>query len=155
MFEQLLSIQGDSIFNLLTLVLRLILGFVVLPHGAQKLLGWFGGYGFKGTMNYFTQTLRIPYVLGLLAILAESFGALALIGGLLTRPAALGIGVVLLTAAIMIHRPYGFFINWFGNQKGEGYEYFILAVGIAAVLVITGSGAWSLDHAFAQLVSRI
>lgn len=151
MFAQLFSTHADGVFDLLTLMLRLALGIVILPHGAQKLLGWFGGYGFKGTMGYFTQTLGIPYALGLLAIAAESFGALALIGGLLTRPAALGIGIVLLTAALLIHRPHGFFINWFGNQRGEGYEYFILAVGIAAVLVITGGGAWSLDRALGLL----
>ncbi len=106
----------------LTLALRLTLGLVILPHGAQKLLGWFGGYGFRGTMGYFTGTLGIPYALGLLAIVAESLGALALVAGLLTRPAALGIGIVMAVAALTSHRRHGFFMNWFGTQAGEGYE---------------------------------
>lgn len=148
---QLLFEPGTGAFDLLTLVLRLALGAVILPHGAQKLLGWFGGYGYRGTMGYFTGTMRIPYPLGVLAILAESFGALALIVGFLTRPAALGITVVMVVAALTSHRRHGFFMNWFGNQAGEGIEFFILAVGIALVLVLAGGGALSLD---ALLASR-
>ena len=146
MLQALLQTQDSFVFNLFTLVLRVALGAVILPHGAQKVLGWFGGYGFKGTMGYFTQTMHIPYLFGLLAIIAEFFGALALIAGLLTRPAALGIGGVMLVAAIMVHRQHGFFMNWFGNQGGEGFEFHILAASIALVLVVTGGGAWSLDH---------
>ncbi|MFN8375966.1 MAG: DoxX family protein [Anaerolineae bacterium] len=131
--------------DILLLVLRIALGLVIFPHGAQKLLGWFGGFGYSGTMNYFTKTMHIPYLFGLLAIIAEFFGSLALMAGLLVRPAALGIGVTMLVAAWLVHRPNGFFMNWFGSQQGEGYEYFILAVGVAAVLVIAGAGAWSLD----------
>ena len=140
--------------NLFTLVLRLALGLVILPHGAQKLLGWFGGYGFQGTMGYFTQTMHIPYLLGVLAIFAEFFGGLALLAGVLTRPAALGVGVVMVVAAVLAHRPYGFFMNWFGNQQGEGFEFHILAAGIALVLVITGGGAWSLDHVLLSAIAR-
>ncbi len=139
-------VQTQTAFvDLLALALRLVLGIVILPHGAQKLLGWFGGYGYRGTMGFFTGTLRIPYAFGLLAIVAESFGALALIAGLLTRPAALGIGVVMAVAALTSHRRNGFFMNWFGNQVGEGYEYFILAGGIALVLALAGGGTYSLD----------
>ena len=148
---QLLFEPGTGAFDLLTLVLRLALGAVILPHGAQKLLGWFGGYGYRGTMGYFTGTMRIPYPLGVLPILAESFGALALIVGFLTRPAALGIAVVMVVAALTAHRRHGFFMNWFGNQEGEGIEFFILAAGIALVLVLAGGGAFSLD---ALLASR-
>jgi putative oxidoreductase len=129
--------------------LRLALAIVIFPHGAQKLLGWFGGFGYKGTMGYFTQTLGIPSVFGFLAIVAEFFGPLALIAGFLTRPAAFGIGVVMLVAALKIHLPYGFFSNWFGNQKGEGYEYFILTIGMALTLMIAGGGALSLDQVLA------
>ena len=146
MFVSIIQTESDLIVNVLTTVLRLALGLVILPHGLQKLLGWFGGYGYRGTMGYFTQTLHIPYVFGLLAIVAESFGALAVIAGLLTRPAALAIGVVMAVAALMVHRRYGFFGNWFGNQAGEGVEYFILAAAIALALVVTGGGAWSLDY---------
>jgi putative oxidoreductase len=136
--------------NYAVLFLRLALAVAIFPHGAQKLLGWFGGFGYKGTMGYFTQTLGIPTVFGFLAIVAEFFGSLALIAGFLTRPAAFGIGVVMLVAALKVHLPYGFFTNWFGNQKGEGYEYFILAIGMALTLMIAGGGAWSLDQVLAS-----
>lgn len=142
----ILQTNNETVFNILTLALRLILGLVILPHGAQKLLGWFGGYGFKGTMGFFTNTVGVPYIFGLLAIIAEFFGPFGLFTGLLTRPAALGIGAVMITAAFTSHRRNGFFMNWFGNQEGEGYEYFILAAGISAVLVLTGGGGWSLDY---------
>jgi putative oxidoreductase len=132
------------------LVARLVLGLVILPHGAQKLLGWFGGYGFKATMGYFTQNLRIPYPFALLAIAAEFFGGLALIAGLFGRVAALGVGVVMIVAALKVHQPHGFFMNWLGNQKGEGYEFHLLAAALALVVLIGGSGAWSLDQVIAQ-----
>ena len=138
--------ENDLLINTLALVLRLALGVVIFPHGAQKLLGWYGGYGFKGTMGYFTQTQHIPYIFGLLAIIAEFFGALAVIAGFLTPIAAFGIGVTMLVAAYTVHRPNGFFMNWFGNQVGEGYEYFILAIGAAVALTLIGGGEWSLDH---------
>jgi putative oxidoreductase len=137
--------------NYAVLFLRLALAVAIFPHGAQKLLGWFGGFGYKGTLGYFTQTLGIPTVFGFLAIVAEFFGSLALIAGFLTRPAAFGIAVVMLVAAVKVHLQYGFFTNWFGNQKGEGYEYFILAIGMALMLMIAGGGAWSLDQALASV----
>lgn len=130
------------------LILRLALAAVIFPHGAQKLLGWFGGYGFKGTMKYFTDS-GIPAVLALLAIATEFLGPLGLIVGLLTRVAAFGIACVMLVAIITVHWPHGFFMNWFGNQKGEGFEYHLLALGIAITLIIVGGGLWSLDGALA------
>lgn len=136
--------------DLSPLVLRMVLGLVMFPHGAQKLLGWFGGYGFAGTMHHFTENMGIPYVFALLAILAESFGALALISGLFTRPAAFGIGAVMTVAALMVHLPNGFFMNWFGNQAGEGFEYHLLALAIAFALVLKGGGRWSLDGLIAR-----
>ncbi len=148
--EQLFQAQPGA-FDFLTLVLRLALGLVILPHGAQKLLGWFGGGGYRGTLAYF-RTLNIPYPLGILDIIAEFFGSLALIVGFLTRPAAFGIGAVMVTVAVMIHRPHGFFMNWEGTQQGEGFQFHILAAGIALVLVVTGGGAWSLD---ALLAARL
>ena len=154
MLPDMLQTNDPLTVNLFTLVLRLALGLVILPHGAQKLLGWFGGYGFQGTMGYFTQTMHIPYLLGVLAIIAEFFGGLALLAGVLTRPAALGIGVVMVVAAVLAHRSYGFFMNWFGNQQGEGVEFHILAAGMALVLVITGGGAWSLDHVLLSAIAR-
>jgi len=127
-------------------ILRITLGLVIFPHGAQKLLGWFGGFGFSGTMHHFTENMGIPYIFALLAILAESFGALGLIVGLGTRVAALGIGATIGVAALMVHAQHGFFMNWFGKQAGEGFEYHLLVVGIALALVISGGGKWSLDR---------
>src|SRR3954471_23694656 len=105
---------------------RLTLGIVMFPHGAQKVLGWFGGYGFSGTLHFFTDQMHIPAVFAVLAIAAEFFGSLGLITGFLSRIAALGIAVNMIVAVKMVHAANGFFINWFGNQKGEGYEYHIL-----------------------------
>lgn len=127
-------------------VLRLFLGLVMLPHGAQKLLGWFGGHGFSATMQHFTDGMGIPFVFALLAILAESFGSLGLIVGLCTRIAALGVGVTIGVAALMVHLENGFFMNWTGKQTGEGFEFHLLVVGMALALVIGGGGKWSLDR---------
>ncbi|MGH9899842.1 MAG: DoxX family protein [Pyrinomonadaceae bacterium] len=137
-------VQTNNSFT--TLVLRLALGIVFFPHGAQKFLGWFGGFGFTGTMSYFTQVAGIPAVLAFLVIVAEFFGALGLITGLLTRIAAFGIAAIMLVAVLMVHSSNGFFMNWEGTQKGEGFEYHILAFAIAAALMIRGGGLWSLDN---------
>lgn len=128
------------------LILRLTLGLVILPHGLQKTFGMFGGYGFTGTMGFFTEQLHIPAIFAFLAIAAEFAGALGLITGLLSRVAALGIGATMLVAIFMGHFENGFFMNWFGNQKGEGFEYHLLAIGIAIVIMIKGSGAFSIDR---------
>ena len=125
---------------------RLVLALVMFPHGLQKVLGWFGGYGFSGTMQFFTQQMGIPAVLAFLAIAVEFLGPLALVLGLAGRIAAAGIAVNMAVAALMVHLPNGFFMNWFGNQKGEGFEYHLLAIALALVVVIRGSGAWSLDR---------
>lgn len=133
------------------LVLRLALGLMIIPHGVQKLLGWFGGYGFSGTMGYFSDTLGIPYLFGLLAIAAEFFGGFALLVGLFTRVAASGVGTTLTVAALMVHAEYGFFMDWYGTQAGEGVEFFLLALGIAVALVIGGGGRYSMDRALTAL----
>lgn len=132
------------------LVARVALGLVILPHGAQKALGWFGGYGFNGTMGFFTQQMGIPAPLALLAIAVEFLGALGLITGLFGRVSALGVGITMLVAALMAHLPNGFFMNWFGAQKGEGIEYFVLAIGLALVVMVKGAGALSLDRLIAK-----
>ena len=128
------------------LLLRLALGAVFFPHGAQKVLGWFGGYGFTGTMGFFTGTLHIPAILAFLAILAEFAGSLALILGFFTRVAAFGIASVMTVAILAVHSQFGFFMNWTGNQKGEGIEYHLLTLAIAAVLMIAGGGLLSIDR---------
>ena len=134
------------------LILRVTLGVVMLPHGAQKLLGWFGGPGFNGTMAMFTDKMHIPMFLALLVIIAESFGSLALIAGLLTRLAAFGITCIMVVAIAMVHWPNGFFMNWSGKQAGEGFEYHLLAIGIGIVLLIIGGGRWSMDGAISKRV---
>ena len=130
-------LQTDS--GVVGLILRITLAVVFFPHGAQKVLGWFGGHGFKGTMKYFTDS-GIPTVFALLAMAAEFLGPVGLAVGLLTRIAALGIACVMLVAIVRVHWPNGFFMNWFGNQKGEGFEYHLLALGMAISLIIAGAG---------------
>jgi putative oxidoreductase len=128
------------------LVLRLVLGSVFFAHGAQKILGWFGGDGFTGTMGFFTQQMGIPTPLAVLAIAAEFFGGLGLLVGFLGRIAALGILSNMVVAVLMVHRPYGFFMNWAGNQQGEGYEYHLLAMALGVAILMNGSGAFSMDR---------
>ncbi len=129
-------------------VVRLVLGIVFFAHGAQKMLGWFGGYGFSGTMGFFVH-MGIPAPLAFLAICAEFFGGLGLIVGLLSRVAAFGIMVNMLVAIVTVHRFNGLFMNWFGNQKGEGYEYHLLAIALCLVVMVKGAGALSIDRALA------
>ena len=145
LFQSLVA-TGDSFAPLF---LRVALGAMMFPHGAQKLLGWFSGYGFTGTMGYFTGTVGTPWVVGLLVILGEFFGSLMLIAGFGTRFAAASLVLIMLGAAWQL-RANGFFMNWFGNQKGEGVEFFILAIGIAVALTVTGGGKFSVDSLFAH-----
>jgi putative oxidoreductase len=138
--------------NTATVILRVVLGVVFFAHGAQKMLGWFGGPGFSGTLGMFANYMHIPAPLAILAICAEFFGGLGLIFGLLTRPAAAGIAVNMLVATAFLHRNFGFFMNWTGTQKGEGFEYHLLVLAMTAFLVIRGAGAYSLDRAFTAAV---
>lgn len=131
-------------------LVRLTLAVVIFPHGAQKLLGWFGGYGFSGTMGFFTEGLGIPFIFGLLAIIAEFFGALALATGFLGRIASFGIAMVMIVAVATSHLANGFFMNWGGNQAGEGFEYHLLALGMSLAIMVGGSGALSLDRLLAR-----
>jgi putative oxidoreductase len=145
MWKKIIRTNDDTV----ALVLRLALGIVFFPHGMQKLVGWFGGYGFEGTMGFFTAKLGIPAVFAFLAVMAEGLGSLGLIAGLGTRLAAFGIAVNMAVAVLMLHLPNGFFMNWFGNQKGEGIEYHLLVIGMGIALMIVGGGKWSLDGAIA------
>jgi len=132
-----------------TAVARLALGIVMFPHGAQKLLGWFGGHGFAGTMGFFTGGMGLPAPLAALIIFIEFFGSLALIVGALSRPAALGIAAIMIGAVATVHGKFGFFMNWYGTAPGEGFEYHLLALGLAALVLVRGAGALSLDRAVA------
>lgn len=136
------------------LILRLTLGVVMFPHGAQKLLGWYGGFGFSGTMGFFTETMHLPWIVALLVIVGECFGSLGLIAGLLTRFTAASFIVIMLGAITTSHLQNGFFMNWFGKQQGEGYEYHLLVIGIGLALLMTGAGKWSVDRLIAEKVQR-
>src|SRR5580704_1794463 len=128
-------------------LLRLVMGVIFFAHGAQKALGWFGGYGFSGTMGFFTNMMHIPAPLAFLAICAEFLGGIGLLVGLLGRVAAFGITCNMLVAVLLVHSKVGFFMNWTGQQKGEGFEYHLLAIAVAIVLMVKGSGAFSIDRA--------
>lgn len=131
-------------------IMRLTLGCVMLPHGLQKVFGLFGGAGLQATMNSFTAKLGLPAPVAVLVILAESAGALGLIFGFFTRLCALGIALVMGGAIFFAHWQHGFFMNWFGRQAGEGFEYHLLAIGLALALVVHGGGKWSLDQRIAR-----
>jgi putative oxidoreductase len=143
MLRKLIQTGDDAV----ALLLRLTLGVVMLPHGAQKVLGWFGGAGFGGTMQFFTQRLHTPTLFALLAIVSEAAGALGLLSGFLTRIAAFGILCNMIVAVAVVHLGNGFFMNWFGHQKGEGFEYHLLAIGLALAIIIRGGGMASVDRA--------
>jgi putative oxidoreductase len=130
-------------------VMRLLAGIVFFAHGAQKALGWFGGYGFSGTMGFFTNMLHVPAPFAFLAIMAEFLGGMGLILGFLARIAAFGIAVNMLVAVMMVHRHVGFFMNWGGKQNGEGFEFHLLAVAIMIAIMVRGAGALSVDGALA------
>ncbi|MGH9379689.1 MAG: DoxX family protein [Thermoanaerobaculia bacterium] len=131
-----------------TRIASLTLGIVFFPHGAQKMLGWFGGPGFAGEMELLTG-IGIPAFFAFLVILGEFFGALGLIVGFLSRAAAAGIAVIMAGAVFIAHLQHGFFMNWSGQQPGEGFEYHLLALALCAVVMIRGSGAGSVDRALA------
>jgi putative oxidoreductase len=133
---------------------RAVLGAIMLPHGAQKLLGWFGGYGFSGTMGFFTDAMHFPAPVAFLIIVAESIGAIGLVLGAGTRLAALGIVAVMLGAILTTHLPNGLFMNWFGNQQGEGFEFHLLALALALPLVVSGGGLASLDRVVGRVLGR-
>jgi putative oxidoreductase len=127
------------------LVLRVALAIVIFPMGAQKLLGWFGGAGFDGTMQFFSA-LGVPAGIAVLVIVSDFFGSLALAIGLVGRFAAFGTTMVMLGAMVLVHGQNGFFLNWNRDQAGEGIQFHLLVVAVAVVLMVNGSGAWSMDR---------
>lgn len=140
------KIFSTDLNNNTALIARVALGVVVFPHGAQKLLGWFGGYGFEGTMGFFTGAVGLPYIVGLLVILIEFFAALFLISGFATRLAALAIIGNFIGVVVTSHLSSGFFMNWYAQaNQGEGLEYFILLFGLALISLIAGGGRASVD----------
>ena len=132
------------------LVIRLTIGLILFPHGAQKMLGIFGGYGFSGTMGFFTGTMHLPWLIGFLVIVIEFIGSLSLIVGFASRLWSALIIIEMLGAVITTHLNNGFFMNWAGNQKGEGYEFHLLLIGLALAIIINGSGKFSADEKIAN-----
>jgi putative oxidoreductase len=134
--------------------LRIVLGLVMFPHGMQKLFGWFGGAGLENTIGHYITSYGVLPVITLLVILAEAAGSIALIVGLWSRIVAAGIGLIMIGAIFSVHFQHGFFMNWTGQQAGEGFEFHLLVIGICIALVIRGSGKWSvdsyLDHRFSH-----
>jgi putative oxidoreductase len=127
-------------------ILRLTIGVILFPHGAQKMLGIFGGFGFSGTMGFFTETMHLPWLMGFLVIVIEFIGALSLIAGFASRIWAVLIIILFLGIIFSSHLENGFFMNWFGNQKGEGYEFHLLIIGLSIATLINGSGKFSVDE---------
>ena len=140
-------LQTDESYVLL--VLRVALAIVIFPHGAQKLLGWYGGPGVDGTLQLFAA-LGVPAGVAVLVIVSDFFGSLALALGLVGRVAAFGTTMVMLGAMVMVHGQYGFFLNWNGDQAGEGIQFHLLVLTVAVVLMARGSGAWSIDRLLLQ-----
>lgn len=141
MFQKLLNTQNDLSLTFA----RLLLGVVFFAHGAQKLLGWFGGFGFSGTVGAFTK-MGMPVALVFFVIFVEFFGGLSMLFGLLSRLAGLGITALMIGAILTIHIHNGFFMNWIGRQKGEGFEFHLLAIALAVLILVHGAGALSLDR---------
>lgn len=145
--------QTDDSFSYF--IPRVMLGCVLFPHGAQKLFGLFDGSGFTNTMSYFTSTAGLPWLIAFLVIIAESLGSIGLITGFLTRLCSLGIICVMTGAIVMVHWPNGFFMNWFGKQLGEGFEFHLLVIGISLPLLIHGGGKYSVDGFVYKLMRKI
>ena len=146
MLTWLIDTNGDWVLT----IVRFVLGVVLFAHGAQKLLGWFGGPGLGATLRTFRDELRIPIPLACLAIAAEFFGGLGLIVGFLTRIAALGVAITMAVAMVTVHLKYGFFMNWFGEKQGHGVEYHLVVIALALVVIVKGAGAFSFDSALSR-----
>lgn len=132
------------------LVIRLTLALVILPHGCQLLLGWFGGFGFSNTMKFFTEAEKLPWLIGFMVIMLQSVGALLILLGFGSRILAFGTMIMFIGMIFTSHLKFGFFMNWFGTQKGEGYEYHLLVIGLSIALMFSGSGKFSVDRLLLQ-----
>lgn len=134
------------------LIARLTLGIVILPHGLQLMFGSFGGYGFTGSMNYFTGAAGLPWVIGFLVILLQFLGSLLIIAGVAVRPLALATIFLFIGMIVTAHLDHGFFMNWYGSQKGEGFEYHLLVIGLALLLLVEGAGKYSVDSLLSKKI---
>lgn len=132
------------------ILLRLFLGFIFFAHGSQKALGWFGGYGFEGTMGYFTGVVGLPWMIGFFVIVIEFIGGLCIFFGLATRLWSFLLIVLVIGIVSTVHWQYGLFMNWEGNQKGEGIEFFLLVIAASLSLMVTGAGKLSIDASLSK-----
>lgn len=132
------------------LIYRITLGLVLLPHGCQFLLGWFGGYGFTGSMSYLTQAAGLPWIIAFLVIFLQFFGSLFILAGFGSRLIAPAMIIMFIGMIVTSHLDHGFFMNWGGDQQGEGFEYHLLVIGLSLALLINGSGNFSID----KLITR-
>jgi putative oxidoreductase len=135
-----------NVLDITLLLTRIFLGGIVFAHGAQKLFGWFAGYGFDGTADYFTETIGLPYLLAVLIILAESIGMITLVLGLFSRILSASVILIMLGAIFFAHGQFGFFMNWSGAQAGEGFEFHLDIIALAAVVMLQGAGFYSIDN---------
>jgi putative oxidoreductase len=133
---------------------RIVLGIIFFAHGTQKVFGWFGGPGLRKTLRHLAESLGLPRIMALAAVGAEFIGGVALILGLLGRISALSIVVTMLAAIFMVHGKYGLFMNWFGDRKGHGIEYHLLAIALAIVIIAQGAGAFSLDGLLSSWIGK-
>ena len=150
MFKKIINTGNDHSL----LILRVVLGVVLMAHGLQKAFGWFNGFGWNNTINYFTGTVEIPALLGAFVILIETLGALFLILGFAGRINAALMGIVIIGAMVVDHVKNGFYMNWFGIQKGEGIEFDLLFIAISIALVLKGSGSFSVDRLLMQFKTK-
>ncbi|MDT0607043.1 DoxX family protein [Croceitalea rosinachiae] len=141
LFKKLIKTHSNLGFS----IARLTLGLVIFPHGAQKLLGLFGGYGYSGTMESLTAQMGLPSIIAFSVIMIEFFGSISLVLGLFSRFWAISLAGMFTGIIITTQLEHGFFMNWYGNQAGEGYEYSLLVIGLALSIVFNGSGKWSID----------
>src|ERR1700757_173752 len=151
MIESLTGTHTDLVVG----IARIVLGIIFFAHGAQKMLGWFGGPGLAGSMRTFTEHVRLPSTLAFLVIAGEFFSGIGLIVGLFSRIAALVIVLTMVGAIAMVHFRFGLFLDWFGSRKGHGIEYHLLVIALGLVVVVKGAGAFSLDGFVHEHVSRL
>ncbi len=134
--------------NKASIILRISFAIMMLPHGMGKVFGVFGvfgGMGFDKTIHHMTENMGIPYIFALLAIVVEFLSTFAIIIGYQTRINALLLAIVMIVASTF-HFQHGFYMNWFGQKAGEGFEFHILAVGMMLALAVLGGGKYSLDY---------
>src|SRR5579864_2356371 len=151
MIESLTGTHADWVVG----IARILLGIIFFGHGAQKMLGWYGGPGLANSMRAFTEHLHLPPALAFLVIAGELFSGIGLIVGLFTRIAGLVIALTMAGAIATVHFRFGLFLNWFGTKEGHGIEYHLLTIALALVVVVQGAGAFSLDQLLHEHISGL